>query len=93
MTVKAALRAMSRSQGADEIATFIATITSDADAVRDFDGFIKSAGQTDQSSSRELLTRFRTLCDKVEKKQVAQADFSDVFGHYNAVVDLMNSYQ
>jgi hypothetical protein len=40
-----------------------------------------------------MLARFRTLREKVEKKDVDGTDFSDVIGHYNPVVDMMNSYQ
>jgi hypothetical protein len=84
---------MPRGQSADEIATFSAAIKTYADAVRGFDGFLKSSGQADQSNPRELLARFRTLREKVEKKDVDKTDFSNVIGQYNAFVDMMNSYQ
>jgi hypothetical protein len=93
MTAKAALRAMPAGKTDAEMAAFGAAIAAYADAVRDFDNFAKSAGHADQSGPRELLARFRTLREKVEKKDAGQADFSNVVGQYNAVVDLMNSYQ
>lgn len=92
MTAKAALRAMPREPDAATLATFNAALAAYAQAVSDFDGFLKSSGQADQSSPRELLARFRTLREKIEKKDAGQADFSNVVGQYNAVIGLMNSF-
>jgi hypothetical protein len=93
MTAKAALRAMPRGQSADEITAFSAAITTYADAVKEFDAFTKSSGKYDPSNPRELLARFRTLREKLEQKDAHQADFSNVIGQYNSVVDMMNSYR
>ena len=78
MAAKAALRAMPSSQDADDVTAFRAAITSYADAVRDFDDFTKSAGQSDQTGPRELLARFRTLREKIAKKEASQSDFNGV---------------
>jgi len=42
-------------------------------------------------NARELLARFRTLRERIEKKDACSADFQNVIGQYNAAAGWTNS--
>jgi len=93
IAAKAAVNAVPRRQTPEEMTAFSAAIVSYGAAVRDFDDFNKTAGKSDQSNPRTFLAGLRELRDKIEKKQASQTDFRNIIGQYNAVVDMVNSYQ
>ena len=93
IAAKAAVNALPKDQTPEELTAFSAAVTTYAAAVRDFDDFNKTAGKSDQSNPRSFLAGLRELRDKAEKKQANQTDFRNIISQYNAVVDMVNSYQ
>jgi hypothetical protein len=91
IAAKATIDAMPHDPKATDMTAFSAKIIAFAQAVRDFDEASKTFSGGDASSARELLARFRTLREKIEKKDASGADFQNVVGQYNAVVGWMNS--
>jgi hypothetical protein len=82
---------MPHDRNATDMTEFSRAIVALAEAVRDYDEGSKTFGGGDASSARELLARFRTLREKIEKKDATGVDFENVIGQYNAVVGWMNS--
>jgi hypothetical protein len=93
ITAKAALHAMPRNARVADLTGFGTAVAAYAEAVRDFDAFNAASGNTEQSRPRDLLARFRTLRDKIEKKDASHADFENVVNQYNTLVDVLNSYR
>jgi len=62
-----------------------------ADAARDYEEASKTFSALDGSNARDLVAKFRTLREKIEKKGASDADFQNVINEYNAVVGWMNS--
>jgi len=91
IAAKATIDAMPADRNSTDMIEFSHTIADLAEAVRDYDEGSKTFGGGDASNARELLARFRTLREKIEKKDASSADFQSVIGQYNAVVGWMNS--
>jgi len=91
IAAKTTIDAMPHDRNVTDMTEFSRAITGLADAVRDYDEGSRTFGGGDASSARELLARFRTLREKIEKKDASNPDFQNVIGQYNAVVGWMNS--
>jgi Protein of unknown function (DUF3829) len=91
IAAKATIDSMPHDRNAADMSEFSRAIVALAEAVRDYDEGSKTFGGGDASSARELLARFRTLREKIEKKDASSVDFQNVVGQYNAVVGWMNS--
>jgi hypothetical protein len=87
ITAKAALEAMPHDPKATDMTAFSNTITAFADAVRGYEAL----GTPDATNAQDLVAKFRTLREKIEKKDTDNADFANVVNNYNALVQWLNS--
>src|SRR5262249_18003286 len=87
----AAIDAMPHDRNAADMGEFSRAIVALADAARDYEEASKTFSALDGSNARDLVAKFRTLREKIEKKGASDADFQNVINEYNAVVGWMNS--
>ena len=93
ITAKAALEAMPHDPNATDTIAFSNAIAAYADAVRGFDAAPKPPYVLDGTNAEDLVARFRTLREKIEKKDVRDPDFRNVINEYNSVIDWVNRTQ
>jgi hypothetical protein len=87
ITAKAAFDAMPQDPNATDMTAFSNAITAFADALSGYEGL----GTLDATSARNLVARFRTLREKIEKKDADDSDFREVVNAYNGTVLWLNS--
>lgn len=92
-TAKAALDAMPHDPNATDMTAFSNAIAAYADAERGFEEAPKPPGTLDGTNGRDLAAKFRTLREKIEKKEARSTDFQDVVNYYNALVQWLNTSQ
>jgi hypothetical protein len=93
ITAKAALDAMPHDPNATDMTAFSNAIAAYADAERGFEEAPKPPGTLDGTNGRDLAAKFRTLREKIEKKEARNTDFQDVVNYYNALVQWLNTSQ
>jgi hypothetical protein len=93
ITAKAALDAMPQEPNATDMTAFSNAIAAYATAARDFEAAPKPPGTLDGANAQDLVASFRTLREKIEKKQARNADFQYVVNVYNSVVQWLNLAQ
>ena len=71
---KAALAAMPHDPNPADMTAFSNAITAFADAVRGYEAL----GTPDATNAQDLVAKFRTLREKIEKKDTDNADFANV---------------
>jgi hypothetical protein len=91
ITAKAALDAMPHDPNATDMTAFSNAIAAYADAERGFEEAPKPSGTLDGTNARDLVAKFRTLREKIEKKEARNTDFQDVVNYYNALVQWLNA--
>jgi hypothetical protein len=87
ITAKAAFDVMPQDPNATDMTAFSSAITALADALSGYEGL----GTPDATSARNLVARFRTLREKIEKKDADDSDFRDALNAYNGTVLWLNS--
>jgi hypothetical protein len=91
ITAKAALNAMPHDPNATDMTPFSSSIAAYADAVRGFEAAPKPRNAaSDGTNAEDLVARFRTLREKIQKKDVRKEDFQDAINEYNSVIDWLN---
>jgi hypothetical protein len=93
ITAKAALNAMPHDPNATDMTAFSNAIAAYADAARGYEDASKTLGTNDGTVGRGLAAQFRTLREKIEKKDAREEDFKHVVAEYNSLIDWLNSYQ
>lgn len=93
ITAKAALDAMPRDPNATDMTAFNTAIAAYADAERGFEQAPKPPGTLDGTNTLDLVAKFRTLREKIEKKEARDADFRNVINEYNSIIDWLNRTQ
>jgi hypothetical protein len=93
ITAKAALNAMPHDPNATDMTAFSNAIAAYADAARGYEDASKTLGTNDGTVERGLAAQFRTLREKIEKKDAREEDFKHVVAEYNSLIDWLNSYQ
>jgi hypothetical protein len=82
---------MPHDPNATDMTAFSNAIAAYAEAARGYEDSSKTLGTLDATNARDLVAKFRTLREKIEKKEARATDFQDVVNNYNALVQWLNS--